>query len=251
MSKSGSDTGHPALVLWDVDHTLIESGGVSKEVYAAAFERLTDTALRHPPETGGRTDHEILRGMLVAHQLNPLDYGTADYSLMLAAAGAEKKDRLRERGYALPGAVAALEALRDTSGVVQSVLTGNIKANAFVKLSAFGLDRYIDWEVGGFGSDDTVRANLVGVAQRRAEEKYGVQKGRWATVLIGDTPRDVEAGVRGGAHVLGVATGETSEAQLTSAGADEVLPGLDDTAAVVDAVRRLGRRGTRVKLPSL
>lgn len=248
MSETGSAARPLILVLWDVDHTLIENGGVSSEIYAAAFKKLTAVNLRHPAETGGRTDLQIVRGMLLAHGLDPADYETTDYQAKLAAAGAENEQRLRDRGYALPGAVAALEALRQRPGIVQSALTGNIIANARVKLSAFGLDRYMDWDVGGFGSDDAVRANLVGVAQRRAEAKYGAQEGGWATVLVGDTPRDVEAGVEGGAHVLGVATGETSESELLEAGADEVLPGLEDTAAVVDVVMRLGRRGARVKL---
>jgi phosphoglycolate phosphatase-like HAD superfamily hydrolase len=234
------------LLLWDVDHTLIENGGVSKEIYSAAFERLTSQPAVHPAQTGGRTDPEIMRGMLDAHDFDPSKYDAGELFVALEAAGRDKATDLRARGHALPGAVDALRLLHSEPSVLQSVLTGNIKANAFVKLAAFELDSYMDFDIGGFGSDDNVRANLVGVAQRRAESKFGRREEGWATILVGDTPRDVEAGVRGGAHVLGVATGATTQEELLEAGADEMLPGLEDTTAVVEAVRRLGDQGARI-----
>jgi len=101
---------------------------------------------------------------------------------------------IRERGRALPGAEAALAALAADAGVVQSLLTGNVQPNALVKLAAFGLDGYLDFEVGGFGSDHRHRPSLVGVARAKAERKYGVAFDGTATVLVGDTPLDVAAG---------------------------------------------------------
>jgi phosphoglycolate phosphatase-like HAD superfamily hydrolase len=140
----------------------------------------------------------------------------------------------------LPGAAEALAALIRIPGVVQSVLTGNIRPNAIAKLAAFGLDRYIDFDVGAFGSDHTERSKLVRIAQFRAGTKYKGSYDQRNTVLIGDTPRDVQAGLDGGACTVAVATGVSSKAELVAAGADTVLSDLTMTAQVADAV--LGKR---------
>ena len=133
----------------------------------------------------------------------------------------------------------ALAAFQAIPGVVQSVLSGNIRPNAMTKLSAFGLDGFVDFEVGGYGSDDEARANLVAVAQRRASAKHGIAFGPANTVIIGDTPRDVRAGRDGGARVVAVASGSDNMDVLRAEGADVVLPNLRDTLAVIDAVTSL------------
>jgi beta-phosphoglucomutase-like phosphatase (HAD superfamily) len=81
-----------------------------------------------------------------------------------------------------------------------------------------------------------VRANLVGIARKRASAKLGLSFDKRNTVVIGDTPRDVEAGRLGGAYVVAVASGSDSVERLKVEGADVVLPDLADTAAVVAAV---------------
>jgi phosphoglycolate phosphatase len=224
------------LVLWDVDHTLIENNGVNKETYARAFELLTGRRAEHRAETDGRTEPEIMRNMLTAHGIEP----TGDYLdrvvEVLEVATAANASRLRDRGHELPGARDALAALQGMPGIIQSVLSGNTRPNAHTKLSAFGLHEYLDFEVGGYGSDDEVRANLVRVAQERASAKYGVSFDPAATVLVGDTPRDVRAGLDGGAHVVAVASGSDDMDTLRNEGADVVLPDLRDTQAVVCAV---------------
>jgi phosphoglycolate phosphatase len=224
------------LVLWDVDHTLIENHGVNKETYAYAFELLTGRRAEHPAQTEGRTEPEIMRNMLLRHGIEPTTEYVARMPEVLEAATSEKAAVLRERGCELPGARDALAALQATPGIIQSVLSGNIKPNALTKLLVFRLDEYIDFEVGGYGSDDDVRSNLVGVARERASAKYGVKFDKTTTVLIGDTPRDIQAGRNGGAYVVAVASGSDSVEALLAEGADIVLPDLRDTRAVVDAV---------------
>jgi phosphoglycolate phosphatase-like HAD superfamily hydrolase len=224
------------LVLWDVDHTLIENHGVNKETYAQAFQLLVGRPAEHPAQTEGRTEPEIMRNMLLRHGLEPTTDYIARMPEVLEAATSSKASSLRERGHELPGARDALAALQAIPGVIQSVLSGNIRPNALTKLSVFGLDMYLDFEVGGYGSDDDVRDNLVGVARERASAKYGVKFDKTTTVLIGDTPRDVQAGRNGGAYVVAVASGSDSVEALRSEGADVVLPGLRDTRAVVEAV---------------
>ncbi|WP_194853098.1 HAD family hydrolase [Nocardia sp. SYP-A9097] len=224
------------LVLWDIDHTLIENYGVNKEIYGWAFELLTGTRAEHRARTEGRTEPEIMRNMLIEHGIQP----AADYSdrvlSVLESATLSRIEKMREQGHELPGAREALTALRSTPGIIQSVLSGNIKPNAITKLSAFTLNGFIDFEVGGYGSDDHVRDNLVAIAQRRASEKYGDTFDKANTVLIGDTSRDVQAGRNGGAHVIAVASGAESPEELRTAGADLTLPDLRDTQAVIAAV---------------
>jgi phosphoglycolate phosphatase len=112
-----------------------------------------------------------------------------------------------------------------------------------VKLGAFGLDQWLDFEVGGFGADHRERAMLVPAAQRRATGKYGLDPVRDVTVLVGDTPVDVHAGLGDGARVIAVATGLFGVDELAAAGADVVLADLVDVDAFVAAVQRVGELG--------
>ncbi len=224
------------LVLWDIDHTLTENNGVNKEIYALAFQLLTGRRAEHPARTDGRTEPEIMRNMLTAHGIEAVPDHLARVQEALVSATASKARTLRERGHELPGARAALTAFQSSPEIVQSLLTGNIRPNAVTKLSVFGLDEYLDFEAGGYGSDDEVRANLAGIAQERASAKYGPRFDKGNTILIGDTLRDVQAGRNGGARVIAVATGSDSAEALRAEGADIILPDLQDTRAVMEAV---------------
>ncbi len=121
---------------------------------------------------------------------------------------------------------------------MQSVLTGNMQATAQAKLAALDLDRYLDLRVGAYGDAHEIRADLVPLARARAAAAYGGDFAGEATVLIGDTPLDIEAARRTGARSVGVATGGFSPAELSAAGADAVLPDLTDTENVLRAVVR-------------
>jgi phosphoglycolate phosphatase len=98
---------------------------------------------------------------------------------------------------------------------------------ARIKLEVFGLDGHFDLASGAYGDDDPERPKLVTVAQRRAGELTGVAFNSDTTVLVGDTPKDVEAGMQAGVHVIGVAAGKSSGPQLRDAGAHEVADDLD------------------------
>ena len=217
------------LVLWDVDHTLIENGGVSKATYARAFELLTGRFPDVRPKTDGRTDFQIMHELLTANNVDAEGFTRIDqFENVLKSAMEEKAPELPERGYVLPGVVESLMALSSASNTIQSVLTGNIDVNAFAKLHAFDLDKWVDLEVGGFGSDDIVRSKLVDASRRKVDAKYGVDFDRSSTVLIGDTLLDIMAAHDGDAKVIAVATGVYSVDQLTEAGADAVLESLAD-----------------------
>ena len=133
----------------------------------------------------------------------------------------------------LAGASDAVAALA-SAGIRQSVLTGNIRPLAALKLRLAGLGEHLDLDVGAYGDVHEVRAELVAVARRAAREAYGTDFSGSSTVLIGDTPLDVEAALAAGARVVAVATGSYPAADL--AGAHVVLPDLSDPARVLAAV---------------
>ncbi|MCZ4508762.1 HAD hydrolase-like protein [Streptomyces sp. ActVer] len=222
------------IVLWDVDHTLVDNAGVSKEIYANAFKALAGRDADLPAPTEGRTDRAIMREMFVQHALPVPGWESARQALEEAGRGREED--LRRRGRVLPGVQEALKALAADSEVCSSVLTGNIAANARVKLGAFALDVLLDMSVGGYGEDSEDRAQLVDAARARVHAVYGVAM-TTPTVLIGDTPRDVQAAHDAGAHCVAVASGIHSVAELRAADADFVFPDLTDTEGLLAHLR--------------
>jgi phosphoglycolate phosphatase-like HAD superfamily hydrolase len=220
--------------LWDVDHTLVENAGVSKEIYASAFKALAGREAELPAPTEGRTDRAIMREMFVQHGLTVPAWDRAHRAL--EEAGRDREEDLRQRGHVLPGAQEALKALAADSELCSSVLTGNISANARVKLRAFGLDSLLDMAVGGYGEDSDDRARLVDTARARIHAARGIPLVT-PTVLIGDTPRDVRAAHDAEAQCIAVASGIHSARELRAAGADVVIPDLTDTEGLLTHLR--------------
>lgn len=227
------------LVLWNIDHTLVDVGKVSREAYADAFHRITGRPLVHVAPSAGRTDSEVIFETLALNDVELSDHYLPEFADALADALAARSDELAEQGKVLPGAERALVALDSSEGVVQSVLTGNIRPNALAKLTAFGLDRYLDVEIGGYGSENFPKGSLVQVARSRADEKYGTSLDESTTVVIADSTRDINAAQIGGSAVIAVASGRNTDAELRAEGADAVFDDLTDTASVVESVRRL------------
>jgi phosphoglycolate phosphatase-like HAD superfamily hydrolase len=230
------------LVLWDIDGTLVQAGDVGRDIFTEAFQavlgRAPDQLAARMLAMAGRTDPEIALEFLAAHEIAEAEgeRHLPAFSEALATALAAKAALIRERGRALPGARETLAALGRSDGVVQSLLTGNVQPNALLKLASFELDGYLDLDVGGFGSDNRHRPSLVEVARAKAEGKYGTAFAGPATVLVGDTPLDVDAGRAGGARVVAVATGPYGVAELDATGADAVLADLRDTEAALAAI---------------
>ncbi|MEU6846064.1 haloacid dehalogenase-like hydrolase [Streptomyces sp. NPDC046716] len=227
------------IVLWDIDHTLIENSGVSKEIYGAAFTALAGADPVEPARTEGRTDRLIMRDMFQRNSLP--EPGWAAVEAALAYAGEERLHELSRRGTALPGVRDVLKAASVREGWVSSVLTGNIAANARVKVSAFGLDPLLDLSVGAYGADSLQRSGLVAVARERAHRLRGVRSDV-PVVLIGDTPRDVEAALDSGSGIVAVASGLYGVEELADAGAHVVLPDLTDTPGVIGVLETFSTR---------
>jgi phosphoglycolate phosphatase len=222
-------------VLWDIDDTLICAGGVDVQVWLQVCSNLSGMTAGSIGTTPGRTAPQVLLDTLLlagveearARELLPEALRMEEAGLLA------RQEELRTKGYALPGARTTLAALQATGEVVQCPVTGNSRANAVLKLRTFGLAPFLNFDVGAYGSDDSVRPNLVRLALQRAQEVLGADPERTDAVLVGDSSLDVDAGRQAGVRVVAVATGRTDAATLQAAGADAVLLDLKDTGVVI------------------
>jgi len=220
------------LVLWDIDGTLIDAAGFGSRVIERAFLQVCGAPLLTSVPLAGRTDRAINLDVLAANGRDEADLAALCQAIGVLAAD-HRDDLTAGGGRTLPGVVEAITALAVAPDVVQSVLTGNLRALGLVKLGAFGLLERLDLEVAAFGDDHEIRAHLVEVAREQFRSREAVAP---EVVLVGDTPLDVEAAVIAGTGVVAVATGRYSMADLTAAGAPVVLPDLTDTPRVTAAI---------------
>ncbi|MGI5269320.1 HAD family hydrolase [Nonomuraea sp. CA-218870] len=226
-------------MLWNVDLTLVDVAIVTRDAYAEAFRAVTGRPLVKLVPAMGRPDSEIIFETLAVNGVVADDGHLPRFLDALAAAFADRRRRLAKEGRMMAGARDALRSVARLDGVVQTVLTGTIKSNAVLKLQAFKLDRYVDFELGGYGEEPYPKAGLLQVAQGRAKARLGVPFTPANTVMIGDSARDVQAARIGGAGMIAVASGRSTATELRQAGADLVLPDLSDAAEVVAAVTAL------------
>ena len=215
-----------------------------RAAYAEAFGVVAGRPLIQLPQMAGRSESEVFFDALALNGVDVRADGATErllepFSDELAAVLAAHRDDLITQGRLMPGATEAMAAVAKLEGVVQTVLTGNSKPNAMLKLRAFGLDGYVDFDLGGYGSEAYPRGTLLRVARQRAADKLTVALAELPTVYVADSPRDVDAARIGGASALAVASGRASAAELREAGADAVLPDLTDTPGLVALIARL------------
>jgi phosphoglycolate phosphatase len=228
------------LVLWDVDGTLLRTNGVAQRAFDLAAEHVLGRPVGdHEVRMSGKTDPLIALEILAFAGLDEAEAQRVvpDVLARLEAELAGAKDLVREQGRVLPGVAEVLADLHDDPDVVQSVLTGNTAANAALKLQAFGLDRWIDVEVGAFGSDRHDRDELVPVSLERVARLRGRTLEPVDVWVVGDTPRDLACARAGGARCALVATGQFGVAELRDLGPDEVFADLTDIAKVAALLR--------------
>ncbi|MEU0815138.1 HAD family hydrolase [Streptomyces mirabilis] len=227
------------LVLWDIDRTLLYVGDIDRQVYRETFaEILGRPAERLPTRGTGVTMPLAIRALLLDNGVPASEVPVLLPRMveLLPHWLAAHREDLRKRGVLMPGAVSALKTVHAQTSYVPTVVTGNLKPNALLKLAAFDLDGFLDTEIGGYSSDDDHRPALVAIAQERAQAKLGTTFTRSNTVIIGDSLEDVRTGLEGGAPVIGIASGKTTAGELASAGADVVLDSLEDVPQLLDAI---------------
>jgi phosphoglycolate phosphatase-like HAD superfamily hydrolase len=216
----------PEGILFDIDGTLITTGGAGAVAWSRAVEELQGTPVDIPEVTeSGMTDPEVGRSAL-EHVLDreptqrELAQTMAKYLKHLPGA-VEESD-----GYeVMPGVVALLKELVDT-GCLVGLTTGNVEAAAHIKLARANLNRFFSF--GGYGSDSNDRIELTRRALERARMVSGGSLDVSSCVGVGDTPRDVLAAHGAGISSLGVATGNYSVEQLRAAGVDHVVATLEN-----------------------
>lgn len=231
--REPADGAKPSLlVLWDIDHTLIKTGGVGRELFAAAFEKATGVPMRHMDAPAGRTEAVIFRETATQHGVNDPDKLFPLFAKALTDEHERRIDDLRQRGRALPGAEHALTVIASQPHIAQGVLTGNVHGAAVVKLRAFGLEPLVDLTISAFAEDGETRPELIKAARDRAAQRYGTTFDGVSTVLIGDTPNDVQGAHATHAASIAVASGKFTADQLRDAGASTVVADLTDPVAL-------------------
>jgi phosphoglycolate phosphatase-like HAD superfamily hydrolase len=225
------------VVLFDIDGTLLASGGVGRRAMEGALLAHFGTTGPSGYRYDGKTDRQIAResmqhagfsNAIIDERMEALlaDYLTRlEQTVTAATHGVRTHVGIREL-------LQALELRRD---VVLGLLTGNVALGASLKLRAAGIDpaRFL---VGAFGSDHEDRPELPAIAQRRASELLGARVDGADIVIIGDTPADVQCGRGIGAKAVAVATGHFGVAELASHAPHAVLDDFSDLDAALEAI---------------
>jgi len=228
------------LVLFDIDGTLLRPGDRDHHaafVYAMEHVYGLPATLEGVP-LAGMLDSQIARLALSRHGLPEAEID-AQLAEMIAIMGehyAAAMARLSRLERVLPGVAEVAAGLRDAHFAL-GVLTGNAEAVARVKLEASDLDRF--FPIGAYGDTARERGHLVEAGLAAAARHFGIAFRPDQTVLVGDTPRDVEAARLGGTRVLAVATGRYGVDELADHAPDAVLPNLGDPPRVVSVIEEL------------
>jgi phosphoglycolate phosphatase-like HAD superfamily hydrolase len=225
------------LVLWDVDGTLVHAGGAATAAFDLAIERVIGRPARgHGVRMSGKTDPEIALEILAFAQVTDAE---AQRHLPQVLEHLENElaaavHHLQERGRVMPGVTELLARLHTAPETVSSVLTGNIEPNGRLKVAAFGLERFLDLDVGAYGSDDHDRTRLVPIARSKLKARRGLDVSSADVWIVGDTPRDLACARAGGARCLLVGTGRMTAAELRALGPDAAVDDLADVDAAYE-----------------
>jgi phosphoglycolate phosphatase len=205
-------------VLWDIDGTLLVTGGAGAVAWQRAFEELHGVAANIEEHTSaGMTDPEI--AAIIFREVIGREGSQEERAAAIAGYLSHLEAAVEESpGYrVMPGIEEILPRLA-AAGVLQGIVTGNIEAAAHIKLARADLNRY--FQFGGYGSDASDRTEVTRRALERADSVAGSPVDRATAISVGDTPRDISAGHGAGIRVVGVATGSYTVEQQREAGAD-------------------------------
>jgi phosphoglycolate phosphatase len=208
----------PRLILFDIDNTLLNTGGAGGLAMNLAFQEMfgiNDGFAK--VEFSGRTDLYIfleglrLHGIAGGHQAH-LEEFLRRYHLHLERTLAERK------GHLMPGFPPLLEALAQRDGNRIGLATGNFSQAAWMKVDHYGIKEY--FSVGVFGEASPDRSEMV----RSGIQPIAAEIAHEEVLIIGDTPHDVSSALDNGLTAVGVATGSYSAEQLRDSGAQMVFP---------------------------
>ncbi len=225
------------LILFDIDGTIMESGGAGVRSLDYAFrDVISSENIFADISMAGKTDLQIVREGLRMLGLPP-DNGYVP-KILQSYLRHLRTEILKSDKQLKPGIIEALEALKiQSSKYGLGLLTGNFEQGARIKLGAFELNDY--FPTGAFGSDHEDRNMLLPVAVERFRGHTGMDVGYAECIVIGDTPRDVACAKPYRASCIAVATGPYGTDSLADAGADFVLDDLSDTENLMALLNRL------------
>jgi phosphoglycolate phosphatase len=216
----------PLAIAFDVDETLVSTGGAGARSWARGFDKLWGVAADISKFTkGGMTDPEVgritFRGVM-GHEPTPEELTRLMHQYLQFL----PQEVATSPGYhVLPGVEDLLPRLIET-GILVGITSGAVEAATHIKLARAALNQYFSF--GGFGSDSNDRGELTRIAIRRAGVVRGAALPPSRVSVVGDTPMDIAAAHAADAIGIGVATGKYNVDQLTQAGADHVLADLTD-----------------------
>lgn len=225
------------VVLFDIDGTILRSGGVGRIAMERALTHVFGSSGSSDYHYDGKTDKQIVRETMKLEGLSDEEIDERMPELLdryLAGLEAELADETRTV-HVFPGVRGILDELERHEAVVLGLLTGNIEPGARAKLSAAGID-IRRFKVNAFGSDHEHRPELPAVAQQRAGDLLGREIEGNRLIVIGDTPADIRCGESIGARAIGVATGRYSVGDLAAHGAYAVFETLADTPTVLRCI---------------
>lgn len=215
------------LLLFDIDGTLILTGGAGVRALNRAFHQVVgivnamDSIRPH-----GKTDPGIVREVFHARGQTDVDLPVISQILDAYVGFLAKEVKASSNSYrVLPGILPFLQAFSGHPEVALGLATGNVEGGARIKLDPGDLNRYFSF--GGFGSDAENRTHLVQHAARKGTETLGRAFDPEDVFVIGDTPRDVNAGREAGFQTVAIATGDHSTAILKESGAGLVIDDLE------------------------
>ena len=221
----------PTVLLFDVDGTLVSTGGAGRRALERIFEVAYGRSDACSFPLDGMTDRAIVRNALRCIGREPresdIDAVLRGYLEILAQEVASvDSDKYRIHR----GIEPAIQAAGLCSQLALGLGTGNIREGAKVKLTRVGI--YERFAFGGFGCDHEDRAELLRVGAERGAERLGKPRLDCRVVIVGDTPKDVAAAKKLGADSVGVATGRYTTEQLKAAGATFAFTDLSEPGAL-------------------
>jgi phosphoglycolate phosphatase len=225
------------LVLFDIDGTILHSGGAGRDAMEYALATVFGTAGDSSMRYDGKTDKQIVRESMRAAGISDTEIDAhmeQVVSLYVATLPSRLGDPERHVGL-YPGVAELIAAVHARDDSVLGLLTGNVESGARLKLAAVGLD-FEQFRINAFGSDNEVRGELPAIAHRRMQDVFGVTLGGRDVVVIGDTPADISCGRALGARAIAVATGSYSVDELKAHHPYAVFQDLSDTDAVMAAI---------------
>src|SRR5215472_6363373 len=221
------------LLLFDIDGTLIHSGGAGVHALKSAFkERFGIDDDLHGIEIAGMTDSGIVVSILKKHQIPATNENVSAF--LDSYVHFLSMELPRRKGTLLPGVLELLQRLKSRPHLVLALLTGNVSRGARLKLEHYGVWHF--FEFGAFADDHRDRNELGRFARARAKEKHGREFAANQIDVIGDTPRDIACGKALGARTIAVATGRWDRHELAKHHPDFLIDDLSDVETIMDTL---------------